>query len=318
MKRDPLNVVALAYDGLCTFEFSIAAELLGLTRPEFDEWYQFRVARVDHGPMRAKGGLTVNAPHGLRILSQAGTIVIAGWKGIDVVAPERLLRALRRAHSEGARLVAICSGSHVLAQAGLLDGLRATTHWLYADHLAANFPNIDVDPDVLYVDEGQVLTSAGSAAGIDVCLHLITRDFGAAAANIVARRVVVPPHRDGGQKQFVSTPISPDPVEQSIARMQDSVRARLTDRHDVESMARLAKMSQRTFARRFKATSGTTPHRWLQAERVQLAKSLLETSGMSLDEIADRTGFADAQLLRLHFKRSVGTPPSAYRRAFAS
>lgn len=205
LSRDPNRlVVALAYDGLCTFEFGVAVEVFGLARPEMGEdWYRFAVAAVDDGEMRATGGVRFTADGGLELVEQAGTIIVPGWRGMDAPVPDALCAALQRAHAKGARLLSICSGVFVLAASGLLDGKRATTHWRYTEALKERYPAITVLPDVLYVDEGTVLTSAGSAAGIDLCLHLIRRDFGTKAANMVARRLVVPPHRDGGQAQFI-------------------------------------------------------------------------------------------------------------------
>lgn len=316
MRRDPLDLVALAYDGLCTFEFGIVVELFGLPRPEFERWYRFRVARVDDGPLRATGGIRVDAPYTLRVLDRAGTILIPGWRSPDAPIPDALVRKLQRAHRDGARILSICSGVFVLAAAGLLSGRRATTHWRYADRLAELHPDIQVDPDVLYVDEGNLITSAGSAAGIDMGLHLIRRDLGPEVANAVARRLVLPPHRDGGQKQFIDRPVDPDPEEHRLARLLDRLRASLTEAHSIASMAAAAGMSERTFARRFRDVTGTTPHRWLQAERVRRAQDLLESTTLPLEGIAERVGFADAQLLRLHFKRVVGSAPSVYRRTF--
>ncbi len=316
MPRDPLDTVVLAYDGLCTFEFGIAIELFGLPRPEFERWYRLRVAGVERGPLRATGGVTVEAPHSLRLLDTAGTIIVPGWRGLGQPVPALLCRKLRRAHAERARILSVCSGAFVLADAGLLDGKRATTHWKYADALARRYPAVRVDRDVLYVDEGNLLTSAGSAAGVDMGLHLIRRDFGASVANTVARRLVVPPHRDGGQKQFVDAPIATEGSNLAFAALLDRLRADLRAKHTVASMARQAKMSARTFARRFGEVTGTTPHRWLQRERVRVVQDLLETTSISLDGIAQRAGFGDAQIMRLHFKRVVGTSPTAYRRTF--
>ena len=260
MPRDPLNAVALAYEGLCTFEFGIAVELFGLPRPEHAPWYRLRVAALCPGPHQAVGGITISAPYTLRALDTAGTIVIPGWRTSNGPAAPQLLRKLRRAHEQGARILSVCSGAFLLAETGLLEGKRATTHWLYAEDLARRYPGVRVDPEVLYVDEGNLLTSAGSAAGIDMGLHLIRRDHGAAVANAVARRLVVPPHREGGQKQFIDTPLDPagasDPDERALARLLDQLRGTLAAEHTVESMARSAHMSPRTLARRFKAGSG--------------------------------------------------------------
>ena len=321
MRRDPSKVALLAYDGLCTFEFAIMVELFGLDRPEFEHWYTLHVCALEKGPLRALGGITVEAPHTLRMLDQAGTIVIPGWRGLQEPAPEALLRKLRRAAADGARILSVCSGAFVLAEAGLLDGKRATTHWLYADAMAQRFPEVTVLPNVLYVDEGNVITSAGSAAGVDMGLHLIRRDHGATVANVVARRLVVPPQREGGQQQFIARPVDPvspggEPEAAAMARLLDQLRGSLRRDHTVGSMARQAKMSPRTFARRFREVTGTTPHKWIQVERVRLAQGLLESGDLSLARVAERAGFGGEQLLRLHFKRVLGTTPAAYRRAF--
>ncbi len=316
MRRDPLDVVVIAYEGLCTFEFGIIIELFGLHRPELDPWYRLRVAGVDEGPLKATGGICVEVPFSLRILDRAGTIIVPGWRSPDAPVPGALVRKLQKASREGARIVSVCSGVFVLAAAGLLDGKRAATHWRYAAALAQRYAAISIDKDVLYVDEGNIITSAGSAAGIDMGLHLIHRDFGATVANSVARRLVVPPHREGGQKQFIDTPVARSEGEAPLAGLLDRLRETLSDPHTVDSMATSSNMSTRTFARRFKAATGTTPHRWLQRERARLAQELLETTALPLDRIAESSGFGDSQLLRLHFKRVVGTAPSDYRKSF--
>ncbi len=313
--RDPWRLVALAFEGLGPFEFGIVVEIFGIPRPELGRWYDFRVATTESGPIQGLGGALFQASGGLDVLDRAGTIVIPGWPRVDEAPPEPLLRKLRRAHREGARIVSLCSGAFVLAAADLLNGRRATTHWRYAERLAERFPAVEVDPDVLYVDCGDVLTSAGSAAGIDLCLHLVRRDHGAEVANSVARRLVVQPHRGGGQKQFITAPVPPSPAH-DLAELLDTVRERLAEDHSVASMAHLAQLSPRTFARRFAERTGTTPHRWLIAERVRRARDLLETTDLPLDRIAESCGFSDPQLLRLHFRRLVGHPPSVYRRHF--
>ncbi len=316
MLRDPLDVAILAYEGLCTFEFGTMVELFGAARPEFDRWYRMRVAGLERGPLCATGGIRVEPQFSLNLLDRAGTIIIPGWRSADAPVPSALITKLRCAGEQGARVLSVCTGAFVLAEAGLLDGRRATTHWVYADRFRERFPNVHLDPDVLYVDEGNVITSAGSAAGIDMGLHLIRRDFGASMANAVARRLVVPPHRDGGQKQFVGTPVGTVP-EEAFARVLDDLRANLREDHSVERMAERASMSPRTFARRFKAATGMTPHRWVQRERVRVAQTLLETTSLTVDQVADRAGFVDAQVMRLHFKRVVGTAPVRYRRTFS-
>ena len=208
----PHRVAAIAYDGLCTFEFGIAVEIFGLPRPELDiPWYDFRVCGVDDGPASATGGVSLNITHGIETLAWADTIIVPGWRhGADETVPTGLREAVSTAHGRGARLVSICSGVFVLAAAGILDGKRATTHWRHAARLKALYPRISVEPDSLYVDEGQVPTSAGSAAGLDLCIHIVRRDHGPDIANSVARRLVLPTHRDGGQSQYVPRPVAPD------------------------------------------------------------------------------------------------------------
>ena len=310
-------VVALAYDRLCTFEFGIAVEVFGLARPEMGpDWYRFAVAAIDDGEMRATGGLRFSADGGLALLRKAGTIVVPGWRGIDSPVPDRLIKALRTAHARGARILSFCSGVFVLAAAGLLTGKRATTHWRYVDALKARFPGIAVMPDVLYVDEGDVLTSAGTAAGLDLCLHLIRRDFGARAANVVARRLVIPAHRDGGQAQFVVQPV-PRPDESSrLGPLLDHMRENLGADHSVAALAKRAGMSGRTFLRRFEAATGMTPARWLLAERMTKARDLLEGSRASIEEVAGLAGFGTTATMRHHFRLQLSTTPAAYREAF--
>lgn len=310
------QVAAVVYDGICTFELGIAVEIFGLDRPELEvDWYRLTVCSPDEGPLRAGGGFVIDGVTGLGALEAAGTIVIPGWRDIREPPPEELLDALRQAHQHGARLLSVCSGVFVLAATGLLDGRRATTHWRYTGALRQQYPSIEVDPEVLYVDEGSVLTSAGSAAGLDLCLHLVRRDFGAAVANAVARRLVVPPHRDGGQAQFIESPVEPQ-QKNRLTELLDWLRRHLSEPHSVASMAHRAAVSPRTFARRFTELTGTTPQRWLARERIIHAQHLLETTDEGIDWIASRAGFSSAQLLRHHFHRQLGTTPSAYRRSF--
>ncbi len=308
----------LAYDDLCTFEFGIVVEVFGLRRPELGvEWYDFQVCSLERGPLRATGGIRVEARRGLRWLREAGTIVIPGWRHVDERPPEALLRALRAAHADGARLVSICSGVFVLAAAGLVDGKRVTTHWQYVDRLTSEFPKVRVEPDVLYVDEGSILTSAGSAAGIDLCLHIVRRDYGAEIANRVARRLVMPPHRDGGQAQYVQDPI-PSEAGGGLATVLQWAQANLRRALRVEDLARKAAMSPRTFARRFRQETGTTPHQWLTHQRLMAAQRRLEKTGEGIDRIAEAVGLQTAATLRQHFSRVLGTTPAAYRRRFST
>lgn len=310
-------VVALAYDGLCTFEFGVAVEVFGLARPEMGpDWYRFAVAAAEPGPLRALGGIRVLADGGLDLLEEAGTILIPGWRGLDAPVPADLVAAVRRAHARGARLVSICSGLVVLIAAGLLSGRRATTHWRYAAALSERHPDIRFDADVLYVDEGQVLTSAGSAAGIDLCLHLVRRDFGPAIANRVARRLVVPAHREGGQAQFIERPVPPAREGARLGPLMERMRERLAEPQALSDLAAQAGMSERTLLRRFKAATGLTPGEWLVDARVARARDLLEETRLSVDAVAAACGFGLAATLRHHFARRVGLSPSQYRARF--
>lgn len=312
-------VVALAYDGLCTFEFGVAVEVFGLPRPEMgDNWYRFAVAGIEPGELRATGGIRLAVDGGLDLLAQAGTIIVPGWRGADEPVPESLCEALRKAHARGARIMSICSGVFVLAAACLLNGLQASTHWRYTEKLQQRYPEIQVMPDVLYIDNGSVLTSAGSAAGIDLSLHLVRRDYGQAAANSVARRLVVPPHRVGGQAQFIEQPVPTTYESKRLSPLFDYLHTHLAGEHCVESLAAFTGMSPRTFLRRFAAATGTTPAKWLLNVRLVHCRNLLESSTLSIDEIADRVGFGSAATLRHHFRAKLDTTPAAYRKTFTS
>jgi AraC family transcriptional activator FtrA len=310
-------VVALAYDGLCTFEYGVAVELFALPRPEMGpDWYRFATAAAEPGDLKGLGGVRIVGDGGLELLARASVIIAPGWRGMDAPVPPPLVEALRAAHARGARLMSICAGVFVLAATGLLDGRRATTHWRYADALRARHPAIQVQPDVLYVDEGDLLTSAGSAAGIDLGLHLIRRDFGPEAANTVARRLVVPPHRDGGQAQFVERPVPSVHEASRLGPIFDHMRADLAGAHTIKALAGAAGMSERTFLRRFEAATGDTPARWLLAERLNRARDLLETSAAGIEQVAEAVGLG-APALRHHFRRQFSTTPGAYRARFA-
>jgi AraC family transcriptional activator FtrA len=322
--RKPLNslVVALVYDGLCAFEFSCAAEIFGLARPEMGpDWYRFEACSITGRDVSGQYGLRLKAGGGLDRIVKAGTIIIPGWEGIDVPVPQVLLSALRKAHSRGARLLSICSGSFVLAATGLLDGRRATTHWRYAEAFRRRFPLIEIDPNVLYVDEGNILTSAGSAAGLDLCLHIVRRDWGPAIANQVARRLVIPPHRDGGQAQFLERPVEDfdngSENRQSLSALLDRIRKRLSDPWRVADLARQVAMSERTFMRRFRAITGSSPADWITQARVDRARELLESTALPIDHIAERCGLGTPATLRHHFRKKIGVSPAAYRRSFS-
>ncbi|WP_166365593.1 transcriptional regulator FtrA [Pseudomonas akapageensis] len=318
MHNDPGLVAVLAYDGLCTFEFGISVEIFGLPRPEFDfAWYRHCIVAVDEGPMRALGGIQVTADSGLEALAEARTIIVPGWRNRDEPPPEPLLQALRAAHGRGARLLSICSGVFVLAATGLLDGKRATTHWRYTDELKARFPAIEVDPDVLYVDSGQLITSAGSAAGIDACLHLVGRDFGTHVANTVARRLVMAPQRSGGQAQFIPAPVAQAPRD-DLSSVLEWARQHAGEALSVRQLAARALMSERTFLRRFSDATGMTPKAWLLHTRMARARELLETTSLNSELIAERCGFASVESFRVAFRRVVGLAPRFYRERFGA
>lgn len=309
-------VVALAYDGLCTFEFAIVAEIFGLPRPELGAgWYRYATAAVEPGPLRAHGGLVVSTEGGMDLLERADLIVVPGWKGAAAPVPDALAAALRAAWTRGARLASICSGAFVLAATGLLDGRRAATHWRYAEALARRFPAVRVDASVLYAGEERIFTSAGSAAGIDLMLHLIRGDLGVAAANSVARRLVVPAHRAGGQAQFIERPV-PAERDGRLSALLDAVRADPGRAWTIAAMAREAAMSRRTFLRRFAATTGDTPAGFVAAVRLEEARRLLEGTSLPVEEVALRAGFGSPLGLRRHFRQRFGVAPRDWRASF--
>ena len=311
------TVATVVSPRVAMFELSVACEVFGLQRPELvDPWYRHLVCAGGTPPLRSPEGIVVDAPYGLEALAEADTVMVPAWPYATHPPGDDLLEAIRGAHARGARLLSECTGAFVLAAAGLLDGRRATTHWMHAAELARRFPRVKVDPRVLYVDEGQILTSAGTAAGIDLCLHVVRCDHGAEVANAVARRMVVPPHRDGGQAQFVDLPVSPaeggDPLSETLAWMLEHLDLPLS----VGQLARRTAMSPRTFARRFRAATGTTPHRWILGQRVLLAQRLLETTDEPVAIVAARCGFATTAGLRMHFQRELGASPLTYRHTF--
>lgn len=313
----PHLVVALAYDGLCTFEFGVAVEIFGLPRPELgDNWYRFAVAAVDEGELRATGGIRIMADGGVERLEQADTIVVPGWRGAQMPVPETLCQALRQAHQRGCRIISICSGVFVLAAAGLLNGRKATTHWRYTNLLRERYPAIEVLEDALYYDEGRVMTSAGSAAGIDLCLHVVRTDFGRDIANNVARRLVVQPHRDGTQTQKVTAPVARSRESQSLGKLFDFLQQQLAASHTVESLARHVGMSPRTFLRRFAESTGTTPARWILQARLRRAEEMLTQSRMNIDVISEKIGFSNASALRHHFQQHYALTPGQFRKKF--
>lgn len=279
--------------------------------------YEVELAGIEAGPVATTGGFPVVAPHGLEALERAQTVMVPAFRhALDPVDP-RALDALRAAHARGTRIMSICTGAFALAQAGLLDGRRATTHWAWAAELAARFPRVSVDPDVLFVDEGDVITSAGVASGIDACLHLVRRDHGAATANDIARRIVAAPHREGGQAQFIPHQ-TPPTRPAGLAATRAWALERLDQPLTVRDLAAHACVAERSVARAFVAETGTSPLRWLTAARVDRARHLLETTAWGVDRIARETGLGTATNLRVHLRRRVGVSPSEYRATFAS
>ncbi|MBL8325904.1 MAG: helix-turn-helix domain-containing protein [Rubrivivax sp.] len=316
-KRPLLALVA--YDGLRTFEYSIAADLFAAERAYLGvDWYDTIVVTPDRGRLRGVGGVEVRASAPFEAIARAATIVLPGWRDVTETPPARLLDALRAAARRRARLLSLCSGAFVLGSAGLLDGRRATTHWLFADEFRRRFPLAHYERDVLYVDEGQVITSAGSAAGLDACLHLVRRDFGARVANTVARRMVVAPHREGGQAQYVEAPVAPR-ANRGIGPAMDWARGRLDRPLGVAELAARSAMSSRTFLRRFTEAAGMPPLAWLQQQRIARACQLLEAHpAMGTADIAMQCGYESMETFRAAFRRVVGVAPATYRARFAA
>jgi AraC family transcriptional regulator, transcriptional activator FtrA len=313
--RPKNRLIALAaYDGVNAFELGMALEIFGLPNMGPD-WYRVVVCAERPGRcLWAGGGLNVVADIGLTALARAGTIVVPGWRDVNAAAPKRLLAALRRAHERGARIVSICSGVFLLAAAGLLDGRRVTAHWVEAPILARRYPRLLVDSDVLYVDDGDIMSSAGRAAGLDLCLHIVRRDYGMEVANLVARRLVIAPHREGGQAQFIPRPVQTtgDPLKDVFAWVQRNIERDLT----IANLAAKARMSRRTFIRRFEAATGVSPGEWVVGARIAEARRLLETTELSIEQVATAVGFGSADTLRHHFRTQLDTSPARYRSVF--
>ena len=313
----PHRVAALAYPGVALFELSVVIEVFGLPRPELEVpgWYELEICAITPGSQPTSGGIAITVGLGLEALDRADTVIVPCWP-VDRPVPAAVRAGLTGAHERGARVVSICSGAFALAAAGLLDGRRAATHWMYAGTLSSRYPQIRVDPNVLYVDDGdRLLTAAGSAAAIDMCLHLIRTDFGAAVANQVARRLVVPPHRDGGQAQFIQQPVATrddDRVHEVIAWLGTDLARQVA----VADLATRAHLSPRQFSRRFRHVTGQTPIDWLIGRRVAASLDLLESGDDPVERVAAAVGFATATTFRLHFRDKMQTSPTAYRRAF--
>jgi len=314
---NPPVVAVLAYDGLALFEFAVASDVFGTVVTTTSGAPLYRVTICGSAPsVTTDAGVRIQVPHGLDALEEAQTVVVPPTLFPGQV-PEAVLDALRLARSRGQRVLSLCTGATVLAAAGLLDGRTATTHWAECADLARQYPRVRVDPRVLYVDEGDVLTSAGSAASIDLCLHVLQRDYGTEIATQVARDLVIPLYRPGGQAQYIETPMPAPDAGDLLADTIGWLRGHLDQPVTTDELAARAVMSPRTFARRFLASTGTTPYRWLLRQRVQLAQRLLETSDLPVGQVARASGFSTAANLRKHFGQTVRTSPQAYRRAFS-
>lgn len=303
-------------DNVSLFELGVFTEVFGTERPDdpLIPSFDFRLATERPGSVSTNSGFSLHVEHGLDALAEADLVAVPAMD-LDGPAPAAMLEQLRAAHERGAWLLSVCTGAFLLGEAGLLDGRRCTTHWRHAADLQRRVPSAEVDPDVLYVEDGRILTGAGTAAGIDAALHLVRTEFGPRAANALARRMVVPPHRDGGQRQYVDQPVpcEVDTLAGTLQWMQEHLREELT----VDQLAERAHLSPRTFARRFRAETGTTPHHWLTDQRILHAQRLLEETTSPVEAVADLVGFGSASVLRHHFTRRVGTTPQAYRRTFA-
>lgn len=315
--RKARTIAVVAFDDISLFHLSVPCVVFGEDRsdvgaPVFD----LRVCAAETGLLRSTAGMSVHAPYGLEGLRGAGTVIVPTWRNPAERPSEELLQALRAAHRRGARMVGLCLGAFVLGYAGLLDARRATTHWLLADEFAQRFPTVDVAPEVLYVDEGDVVTSAGTAAGLDCCLHLLRTDWGAEIANRVARRVVLAPHRQGGQAQYIERTLPATGTQHRLSQLLQWVVKHLDEPHSLDDLAQRAAMSRRTFTRHFKQITGCTVGEWLQSQRLAQAQRLLETTDWSMEAVAQQVGWGTAASLRQQFMANLGTTPSAWRKHF--
>lgn len=317
LTREVHDIAIVLYEGFTAFELGVVCEIFGDDRwvAPGDPWYRLFICAETVGPLTSDSGFQIVVPYGLEALQRVDTVIVAPTYQPCAVS-DTVFAALRQAHAKGCRMLSLCGGAFVLAEAGLLDGRRVATHWTECDELARRYPGVSVDPGVLFVDEGDILTGAGSAAGIDLCLHIVRQDYGSELATQLARQLVVPPQRDGGQAQFIETPLPSLDDSDLLSETVTWMHCHIDEELSVEDLAAHAAMSPRTFARRFLAATGTTPHRWLQAQRVKLAQRLLETSDLPVEVVATKSGFSTAGNLRKHFNRMVHTSPQAYRQAF--
>lgn len=314
-KQSRLSVVVVAFDRISPFHLSAPCVVFGEDHPGCPT-FDFKVCALETGVLRTSAGFDISVRFGLAVLRKADIIIVPSWRNPEEKPPEPLLKALTAAHVRGAKVVGLCLGAYVLAEAGLLDGRSATTHWAYAGDFATRFPHVVLDADVLYVEDRGIVTSAGTAAAIDCCLYLLRQQYGTEVANSVARRLVVPPHRQGGQAQFIEQPIPETFANSRLTDLFDWVRQHLHERHTVESMARRAMMSRRTFTRQFKLLTGTNFLTWLQVARLAFVQRLLESTDAPIEVIAEKAGFGSVESLRVHFRRDFGISPSEWRKQF--
>lgn len=313
----PKRIVALVYEHLCLFEFSCVAEIFGLERPELPhKIYDFQTASLNNNPVKTQFGGVLQPTMAIEDVTGSDTLLIPGWQDVIQDVEPQLLAFLTAFNAKGGRIVSICSGAYPIACTGLLNGRALATHWRYAEIFRERFPAIEICADKLYVDCGDIITSAGSAAGLDVCLHIIRKDYGSKIANVVARRLVIPPVREGNQAQFIADPV-PVRCDSSIAPVLDHIRENVALLHSIKSLSQSVNMSERTFIRKFKAATGKTPKAWIINERMLRAMQLLETTRLRVDVIADKVGFESSTAFRVQFKDKFKTTPSAFRDKFS-
>lgn len=311
-------IAVVAFQRVIPFHLSVPCIVFGEGLPADDNPFEVRVCAGEPGPIKTSTGFGLSDLESLALLDEAHAIVVPGWRDTLDAPPQSLLNALARAHARGVQIVGLCYGTHVLASAGLLDGRRATTHWGLADEMARRFPKVAFEPDVLYVEDGNVLTSAGTAASLDACLHVLRKRLGAIVANRAARRLVIAPHREGRQAQFIEQPVPKAAADTRLALLLDSIRERLVEPHTLDSLADEVRMSRRSFTRHFRALTGTTVKTWLLTERLAVAQRLLESSDVCIDALAEAVGFGSVAALRLHFRQAFGVSPSSWRASFTA
>lgn len=312
-----MRIAAVAFNNISPFHLAVPCVVFGDPHPGAPV-FDFRVCAGETGRLQTTAGFGLLLPYGLEALTWADVIIVPSWRAPDEAPPQALLRALRKAHARGARLVGLCLGAYVLAAAGLLEGRSATTHWSVADDFCRRFPGVLLDPDVLYVDDGNIVTSAGTAAGLDCCLHLVRQAYGAAVASCIARRLVVAPHRPGGQAQFIERPLPNTLRDSRLSVLLESLRSRLAETHTLESMAMEAAMSRRNFSRYFRQMTGVSASRWLLNERLARSQRLLEGTRHPIAKVASLVGFGTPVNLRQQFRRAFGVSPSQWRQSFSS